>query len=260
MAIHTRILVLGCVAGLGALTSVGCGDQVDSSYPGELVATLKGVANVTGSPPTSDAFVHLLWYRTVGGSDTTVADRAHLQRDGSAIGFTFTFYSAPERGAFNDYTEGGKHPSEGRVALGYLAAMKSGFDARKQEDGGEKEPWDDSHIAGLLLGIATKHVLVYVEKDVQANTFQHYLLNGTLKAGYHLMEVHPLTDNQRQKILACQAAAANDAAIRACGALADSLVEAPAGMSTLIPIEIPGDPTTLRWPRWVEPRHYRDTL
>jgi len=243
---------------LGQLWLIGCGDQVDSSYPGEVVASLNGVADVEGEPPAGDSFVHALWFRTVGGSDTTVVDKVPLKPKGTSIGFTFNFYSGPQAEAFNDYTEGGKHPQDASVALGYLVAMRSGFDSSKQEDDGEQEPWDDSHIAGLLLGLATRHVLVYVEKDVQPKTFPQFLLNDTLKAGYHLMEVQPLAEKEKQKILACRNAAKDDAAIRACGAIADKLVTAPKGMATIIPIDIPTNPSKLRWPRWVEPHDYRD--
>ena len=165
---------------------IACAAQKDGEYTGESLARVQGVIGTADadSQPPPDAKVTLVWANFAKDGDTYEAI------DGKVTGgfpstFTLDIVEAPSPAGLNDFTYGGRRPSESRVGVAYLTAIKAGtkFDPKNEES---------------FIGIAEDDVIVYVDSDVKPNTHSARFVHGTLKAGFHLMKVVRLSDADKQ--------------------------------------------------------------
>lgn len=219
-----------------ATVCAACGAQVDPEYKGEAIATVKGALNsqLSSPPANGEAEVSLVWQVTAGSPDYVVSEKVPVSLSMPAT-FAMSLFAAPQPRALNDYARNGAMPEESRIGVAFVVVNPPG-----------EEPTEDN-----ILGMAEDHLVVYVDKDVQPGSFSEKLLNGQLKAGYHVMEVKRLTEAQKQAIDLCQEQAGTDAAAYdACGSYFDQMHEAPAGLGTQIPVRLVDDSKLLDVPNW----------
>ena len=165
---------------------LGCNAQVDSDYRGESLATVHGSVVLSGGAHGGDLRAALLNYNFVK-NDFARVDGAPVVGSFPAD-FELDLKTPPPDDALNDFTDGGKYPSESHFSAGYLAVVESGKDVNA----------DPSAVAG----VASDYVLVYVQSDVQPGTESARFLGGELKAGYHLMKSVPMSDAERAALQA----------------------------------------------------------
>jgi hypothetical protein len=234
------------LAALPLFVLSACDAQVDPDYPGEPIASLVGtVTNEMQSRSATDPVVVLLWMNenTPGGPDTFYGETAAVSGQFPAD-FTLDVFTPPPDFVLNDFTAGGQRPDESRVGTAAIAVVDGQAIAAFERG---EEPAADA-----LLGGADKHVLVYVDKDIQPGTFGEYFLDGQLSAGFHVMDVERLTEAQQQQVDQCRAQAVDEAQRRACGpdSAFDRLHLAPADMQTRISVRLVDDPDSVDWPEW----------
>mgnify|MGYP001828356333 CR=1 FL=1 len=231
---------------LPLLALSACDAQVDPDYPGEPIASLVGtVTNEMQSRTATDPVVGLLWINelTPGGPDTAFGETVAVSGQFPAD-FTLDVYAPPPPEALNDLSAGGQRPEESRVGTAAIAVVDG--QAVAAFDRGE-EP-----AANSMLGGADRHMLVYVETDIQPGSFGEVLLGGQLSAGFHVMDVERLTEAQKQQVDQCRAQAVDEAQRRACGpdSAFDRLRLAPADLQTRISVRLVDDPDSVDWPEW----------
>lgn len=194
-----------------------CDAQRSPSYMGEPIMMVRGNIVNDRTDPAPEARVAAVW-GTFGAmfaplpslGPATQADIVGIFPEG----FVLTFYEPPpEEALFNpalSFSAGYFDPSaESRIALARIQVVVSEDETQ-------------------LLGAAERHVVVYVEKDIGPQTAAEAMLSARLTAGYHLMEVSQVPENESSVVIACHSAAQTLPEWKACG-VASPLSLAAAG-------------------------------
>ena len=167
------------VLALALTIPAACAPQVGDDYKGEPLASLRGVVLNQLDRSVGPLEAVLVWANGSGEPDTITGDRVAVEGDFPAS-FRLDMYQPPEEAALNDFTIGGEYPEESRIGVAYITALPEGYELT----GAETEPY----------GMSEGHLLIYVERDVQAGTSGEALVGGTLEAGFHLLEVIDVDD------------------------------------------------------------------
>ncbi|WP_437632007.1 hypothetical protein [Sorangium sp. So ce854] len=181
-----------------------CGDpQVGSDYPGESLLTIKGtIVNELGEAPAGPVDAVLVW-----NSVTTEAENENFPARTTVTGsfpaaFTLSIHEPPPAESLNDLTEVGLVDT--RVGIATIEAALS----------------EDSAGEGSGLGVDERHVIVYVESEMDDDGFWSNFFGGPLAPGFHVMDVLSLDgeeDAEQQAAYdACNAAATTEAEQNAC--------------------------------------------
>lgn len=163
---------------LAALTgATGCELQAGTDYRGDPLARLSGTITSSVDDPPATLRPLLGWSNTANpGGDTGVLEEAQVTVEFPAR-FHFELYRPPADQGLNDYTRGGTRPDEARIGVAHIAAWPAELDPQDEE----AEP--------EIYGIAEHHLLIYVDRDIQAGTISARILGGELEAGFHVMDV-----------------------------------------------------------------------
>ncbi len=163
---------------LVASAAAACDLQAGTDYLGEPLARLTGTITSSVDEPPSSLRPLLGWSNTASpGGDTGVVEEAMVTVEFPSR-FRFEIYRPPPDQGLNDYTRGGARPDEARIGIAHIAAWPAEIDP--QEVNGETPE---------VYGIAERHLLIYVDRDVQPGTFSAGLLGGDVEAGFHVMDV-----------------------------------------------------------------------
>ncbi|WP_437875611.1 hypothetical protein [Sorangium sp. So ce513] len=185
-----------------------CGDpQVGSDYPGESLLTVTGtIVNELGEAPAGSVDAVLVWNTEKNGSDSE-----NLPVRATAVGsfpasFTLSIHEPPPESGLNDFSALGLEAT--RVGIGIIVAARS-------------DDYADSEASWL--GVDERHVIVYVESEMEEDGAWANLFGGPLAPGYHVMDAIPripgsAVDAEMQAAFdACDAAATTEAEHLACG-------------------------------------------
>jgi hypothetical protein len=170
------LLLLAAVA-----AAYGC----DGGYRGEPLARLGGIINSSVDEPPSTLQAVLYWSTVVNpGGDTSIPEQAVIVSLAFPARFQLELYEPPVDQAFNDFTRGGTMPEEARIGVAHIVAWPADYDVGQDEVGDGPE----------VYGLAEHHLLIYVDRDIQAGTESYDLVGGELEAGYHLMDAFDVED------------------------------------------------------------------
>jgi hypothetical protein len=205
--------VFPLVLGLAA-----CGSQVDSDHQGTVLARLAGTMHSSDPGSSVQADVSVAWVIGSGGTSFVGAD--HVEVEGTLpSNFTLSVFTPPSDDMMFDW-DGIK------FGTAYIVSNPPG------EDPQEWQRW---------LGAEMDHVLVYLPASPPAGSDVAALLRGTPSAGFHLYNVHHISDAEFKERIDCRntlpfAASLTDV-IETCGGTAnDDLLPAPDDLNTLLSI------------------------
>jgi hypothetical protein len=222
---------------LSALTAVvaACDSQVDGDHNGTPLARLSGTVRNQRTQSTPAAEVALLWENTATAPDRIGGNVAELDDQFPAM-FRISVYLPPDPTLINQVPDGGG------FGVAYIFAGRSGTDYSSAQ------PAD-------ILGMDPDHLLIYVPSDIQAGSFIGTLLHGAPRAGFHLYNVHHLTDDERTARDECRLSLPGDPTIQviysACGGgVFDDLLPASADLDTPLQVELVDDLRQLDVPNW----------
>lgn len=222
---------------ISALTAVvaACDSQVDGDHHGTPLAQLSGTVRNQRTQSTPGAEVALVWENTAVQPDLIGGDVAELDDQFPAM-FRISVYLPPDPMLLNQAPDGGA------FGVAYLMAGRSGTDYGNP-------PKAD------LLGMDPDHLLIYLPGDIPAGSFIGTILHGAPRAGFHLYNVHHLTDDEFSERDACRQSLPGNPTIQeiyaACGgSVFDDLLPAPADLDTPLQVELVDDLQQLDFPNW----------
>ncbi len=204
-------LVLGLAA---------CGSQVDGDHQGTVLARLEGTMHSSDPGRSVEADVSVAWVLGSGGTSFVGAD--HVEVAGTLpSNFTLSVFTPPTDDMMWNW-DGVK------FGTAYIVSNPPGDDPQ------EWQRW---------LGAELDHVLVYVPEPPPAGSDVAALLRGTPTAGFHLYNVHHITEPERQQRLDCRNTLPFSATLpevfEKCGGTAnDDLIPATEDLDTLLSIGI----------------------
>lgn len=208
---HSKFIFLALALG-------ACGSQVDGDHQGEVLARLEGTMHAAESR-SIEADVSIAWVIGSGGTSFVGADR--VQVEGTLpSNFTLSVFTPPADDVLWDW--------DGvTFATAYLVS---------------NPPSDDPKAWQKWLGADMDHVLVYLPAKPPAGSDVAALLRGTPEPGYHLYNVHQITEPERQQRLACWNTLSDrslPSVFANCGGTPnDDLIPADDDLDTLLSIEI----------------------
>ncbi len=216
----TRLSPTFFVAGLcSALTA--CGAQVDGDHQGQVLARLQGTMHSADEPGRSvEADISVTWVIGSGGTSFVGAD--HVEVEGTLpSNFALSVFTPPSEDTMWDW-DGVK------FATAYIVSNPPG------EDPQEWQGW---------LGADLDHVLVYLPATPPAGSDVAALLRGTPAPGFHVYDVHHVTEAERQERLGCANTLGFEASltevIETCGGTAnDDLLPSATDLDTLLSIGV----------------------
>jgi hypothetical protein len=173
------------------------------------------------------AEVALLWANRSDGSNLLASDLVEVETDFPAV-FRFSLYEPPDDMLINSYPDGSR--------IG-IACILSGT-ALDVETSLDK-----------IFGMDPDHLLVYLPADVAADSRVSTLLRGTPRAGFHLYNVHHLTEEESQKRQACVDQLPADHTLQdvydACGGSPnlDDLLPTATDLDTPLQVDLVDDPS-----------------
>lgn len=197
-----------------------CGSQADGDHQGMVLARLEGTMHAPDPNRSVKADVSVAWVIGSGGTSFVGAD--HIEVEGTLpSNFTLSVFTPPTDDMMWNW-DGVK------FGTAYIVSNPSG------EDPQEWQRW---------LGAEMDHVLVYLPEPPPASSDVAALLRGTPSAGFHLYNVHHITETERQQRLACRNtlpfAATLPDVFDACGGTAnDDLIPTADDLKTLLSIGI----------------------
>jgi hypothetical protein len=163
----TRITIL-------VLALAACDPQSDDPYRGEPTADLQGVITSQLADPPDNLEPVVLWIPE-DERDRSLAARGSVA-GASPNSFRIPLFDPPPQAALHDFTLDGDNLLESRIAAALVIAVPPGA-----LQPGTEEP--------AVWGVAERHVLLYVEQDIQPGTDSEAWVGAPLGAGYHLMDV-----------------------------------------------------------------------
>jgi hypothetical protein len=197
-----------------------CGTQVDGDHQGEVLARLQGTMHSSAPSESVQADVSVVWVVGSGGTSFVGAD--HVEVDGTLpSNFTLKVFTPPTDDMMFDW-DGVK------FGTAYIASNPPGEDPQAWQG------W---------LGAEMDHVLVYLPVSPPVGSDVAALLRGTPSAGFHLYNVHQITEPERQQRLACYNTLGFGASLSqvfaTCGGTAnDDLIPADDDLDTQLSIDI----------------------
>lgn len=218
---------------LAILAFAACDSQVDGDHQGTPLAQIGGSVRNTRTLPTGDAEVAVLWHNSSGSPDIVAADSVEVEGSFPA-NFTLSIFEPPADALLNDF-------NGVKVGVAYIFAGELGADYN--EDG-----------AGIL-GAEDDHLLVYVPDGVPAGSDASYILHGTPTPGFHIYNMHKLTEQDQTDRQAC-VDVLGDAGIpeifEECGGFPsfDDFVPTTTDLSTPLDVELIDDLSDLELPNW----------
>lgn len=220
---------------LAILALAACDSQVDGDHQGTPLAEIGGSVRNTRTLPTGDAEVVLVWQNSSGSPDITATDAVEV--DGSfPAQFTLSIFEPPPDALLNNF-------NGVDVGVAYIVAGELGADY-SDEDG-----------AGIL-GAEENHLLVYVPDGVPAGSDASYILRGTPAPGFHIYNMHKLTEQEQTDRAACVETLGNEASIpetfEQCGGFPsfDDFVPTTTDLATPLDVELIDDLSDLELPNW----------
>ena len=212
---RSRFLVLAIPFAVAA-----CGTQVDGDHQGNVLARLQGTMHSTEPNRSVEADVSVVWVIGSGGTSFVGAD--YVEVEGTLpSNFTLSVFTPPSDEAMWDW-DGVK------FGTAYVAATPPGANPQ------EWERW---------LGAEMDHVLVYLPEPPPADSDVAAILRGTPSAGFHVYNVHHVTEAERQERLACETQLGTGATLSqvfaTCGGTAnDDLILADDDLNTPLSIGV----------------------
>jgi hypothetical protein len=171
---------LALLTSLPLASLAACTSQVDDHYQGEVLATLTGSVTSSATAP-ADADVAVVWGAYRGGLSLIGADAVEVQGSFPAQ-FELSIFTPPTDDMLSDI-DGVK------FGVAYIVADAPGRSTHTSTDS-----W---------LGAELAHVLVYLPATPPEGSAIAGMLRGTPAPGYHLYDVHQITDAERQALYAC---------------------------------------------------------
>lgn len=223
------------ILALAMTAFAACDAQVDGDHKGQVLARLSGMVHNQRTLSTPDAEVAIVWENSAGSPDLIGGDSVDIEGVFPTM-FRLALYTPPEPRLVNQAPDGG------RVGVAYIIAGRPGTDY------GHAESSD-------LLGFDPDHLLIYVPSDVVEGSIVGTLLHGAPRAGFHVYNVHHLTDEERDARDQCRLTLPEDVTFqeiyRVCGGQPfDDLLPAPADLETPLQVELVDDPDQLDFPNW----------
>lgn len=212
-----------------------CDSQVDGDHQGTPLAQIGGSVRNTRTLPTGDAEVVVVWQNSSGSPDIVAADSVEVEGSFPAQ-FTLSIFEPPADALLNNF-------NGVKVGVAYIVAGEVGAD------------YSDDDGAGIL-GAEENHLLVYLPEAVPAGTDASYILHGTPAAGFHIYNMHKLTDQEQDDRRACQETLPQDAGIpeifEQCGGFPsfDDFVPLDTDLATPLDVELIDDLSDLELPNW----------
>jgi hypothetical protein len=195
--------------GSASAAFAACSSQVDPEYRGEPLAVISGA--VSADEVGVDGLVPVLGWYDFGrpedaDGDATPALLHEVQVEGAFPNrFTMRVYDLPPEQALAPASDG-----EPAAAMAMIFAADPDADWSEGFGNGVPEAEGDKH-PEWLAGAAINYMVLYTDGPTRADGPAARLVGEPLAKGYHLIEVHELTDEQRQERVACQ----NGAEVRA---------------------------------------------
>lgn len=224
---------LGSLAILASLAA--CDSQVDADHQGTPLAKIGGSVRNTRTLPTGDAEVVVLWQNTSGSPDIVAADSVEV--DGSfPANFTLSIFEPPADTLLNDF-------NGVKVGVAYIVAGELGTS------------YDSDDGAGVL-GAEENHLLVYLPEAVPAGSDASYILHGEPAAGFHIYNMHKLSEQEETDRAACRDTLGDSAGIpelfETCGGFPsfDDFVPTTTDLATPLDVELIDDLSDLELPNW----------
>ncbi|WP_437507717.1 hypothetical protein [Sorangium sp. So ce1099] len=161
------------------LAAAACDSQVDPGYEGEPLVQVQGRVSADAPTPASGMKAVLIWIRSISSSpDQAFGESAAVTGEFPAT-FTMDIYTAPPDEALNDWTPAG--PDETRVGLALMVAIPANFELTE-------DVWNGDAPLPPVMGVAERHVLAYVERDIVPGSSSEASVGGALPAGFHVLE------------------------------------------------------------------------
>jgi hypothetical protein len=237
MKLRQRIVASAWAGSLWVFSA--CGSQAGPSYPGESLVNVSGVVvSELTTDSTPDAVVLVNWGE-LGAMFPPGGDMADVSGSFPAK-FTLALYEPPSEAMLynpaNDIALGTGAPPfdaalDSRIAMGRIIAVTKGAD-------GKPEPYH-------VIGGAEQHALVYVEHDMQSNSYGARLFHAPLSAGFHLIDIRARSNADNQPILDCEVAATSNAEWVDCGL---NSVLYPASAQAEVSVRLVDDEGQLNFP------------
>jgi hypothetical protein len=221
----------------GLLGATGCDSQVDSDYPGESLATVRGTIANERTLPTPEAHAGLFWIATSAADQNEYLHGESVEVSGDfPAQFQLDLFQPPPEEALDDLAEENGEPLPSRVAV----AMISVTDQSPEELGAIEDPGSETFYEHFL-GIAEQYVVIYAEQPTEefVTNFGEYI--APLDAGYNLVEVIRGTPDERQAAVECWRDHEGDPNVRDICPFSVQTVPAPGGASTTISIRLVDD-------------------
>ncbi|MFE8597450.1 hypothetical protein [Archangium violaceum] len=217
--------------GLAGLVLSACGTPLATpEYPGEPLLTLSGTVTSERTEPLPSESVELVWLVPRVGADVIVTDSVPVEGQFPSH-FTLSLHRPPDASAI-------VQTAHGQLGIAYIGVF------------------DES--ARRFLGAAENYLLTYLPEPVEAGSeISKFLDKGggarAISAGYHLIHVDQVTDEEIRVYRECMERATSQAEADACSAQIDrydTLTVAGDDLNTSIHVRIPEDPTKLDLPNF----------
>jgi hypothetical protein len=227
-----KLCSLFAVASLAA-----CSSQVDGDHQGDALAIVKGSVRNARSKPVPSSEVAVVWINSSGSPDLMGADTVDVAGNFPAQ-FSLSIYTPPAAELVNNWHGVG-------VGVAYIIAGEEGMDYSNPQ----------SLEAGLL-GMDEDHLLVYLPAAVPAGSDASIVLRGTPAAGFHLYDVHKLTDAESAAREACIDGLGSTPTLHQvytqCGgeAFFDDFVPSATDLGTPLEIDLVDDISEIDAPNW----------
>jgi hypothetical protein len=199
-----------------ACAAAGCDSQAGDGYEGEPLAMMFGTvtSDLDDTPANMEAV--LLWNVEAGSE----VDHIHSERVAVSSQFPAEFqmelFEPPVDDALNQFQ------GESRFGIAYILALPADYEVSDEEP--------------EVAGAAERHVLAYVETDIEPGTTAERILGAPLEAGYHLLtwmtSDEPACAERHEGVYDC-------------------LLPEPDGFDAEVNVQIVGDVDELPLPDWI---------
>lgn len=162
-----------------------CDSQVDGNYNGPPLARLEGTVRNMRTLGCEGAEVAILWADRSGGSNLLAGDPVEVESEFPGT-FRFSLYAPPDDMMIRSYPDGS------RIGIAYIVS------------GAALHVETSLTSLDNIFGMDLDHLLAYLPADVVADSHVFTLLRGASRAGFHLYEVHHLTEGESLSRRACE--------------------------------------------------------